>query len=245
MKRFSLLAFLIVLALPVGAQDRAFSDDRSGFVVLTEAVPDVIVEVRYHSTYNFVGARIDGYEEPVVLLTREAAQALKAVSDEVMAKGYRLKVFDGYRPQMAVDHFVRWARDISDTRMKPYFYPAVDKRNLFSQGYIASHSGHTRGSTVDLTLLDMATGKEVDMGGVFDLLDPRSHPSFGGNPATGTYIPTAGITEPQFRNRMILREAMVRQGFRPLSTEWWHFTLRAEPYPNTYFTFPVRRGNDD
>ena len=200
---------------------------RSGFVVISEAVPDVILEIRYYSTYNFVGSRIDGYEEPVALMTKEAAKALKAVSDDVKAQGYRLKIYDAYRPARAVAHFCRWAKD-ADTSMKRAFYPNLDKANLFKQDYIASKSGHSRGSTVDLTLFDMKTGKEVDMGGTFDMLDPSAHPDY------------KGITEQQYENRQILRQAMMRHGFKPLYSEWCHFTLRDEPYPNTYFDFPVR-----
>ena len=143
-------------------------EDASGFVLLSEVVPDVILEMRYYSTYNFVGERIDGYEQPVALLTAQVAEALKAVSDEVAAMGYRLKVFDAYRPQTAVTQFVRWAQDADDTRMQAYFYPETEKSALFSQGYIAERSGHSRGSTVDLTLFELRTGREVDMGGTFD-----------------------------------------------------------------------------
>lgn len=216
------------------------------FVILTDAVPDVILEIRYYGTYNFVGTRIDGYDQPVALLTKEAAAALKEVSDDVIAKGYRLKIYDAYRPQMAVDHFVRWAENVSDTMMKPYFYPDLDKSVLFEQEYIMAKSGHTRGSTVDLTLFDMTTEKEVDMGGTFDWFGPESHPDFCGNPETGQYTgdnsksPTGrSITQEQFRNRMILRNAMISHGFRPLDSEWWHFTLDDEPYTDTYFTHPV------
>ena len=202
---------------------------REHFVSLTEAVPDAILEIRYFGTYNFVGERIDGYLAPTALLTQEAADSLKAVSDDVMRLGYRLKVYDAYRPQEAVDHFVRWAADVSDTLMKPYFYPDLDKSVLFEQEYIMEKSGHTRGSTVDLTLFDMATEKEVDMGGTFDWFGEESHPDY-----------TATITPEQYANRMILREAMVRHGFKTLESEWWHFTLADEPYPDTYFTVPVR-----
>ena len=196
---------------------------------MAEAVPDAILEIRYYSTYNFVGARVDGYEEPCALITKEAATALQAVSEDVMAQGYRLKVYDAYRPQMAVDHFVRWAKDLSAKEMKPYFYPEVDKSLLFEQGYIDAKSGHSRGSTVDLTLFDISTGKEVDMGGTFDYFGELSHPDY-----------TETLTAEQIANRNILRDAMMRHGFRPLDTEWWHFTLNDEPYPDTYFTFPVR-----
>lgn len=198
------------------------------FVSIGEVVPDAILEIRYYTSYNFVGARIDGYLQPTALLTREAADSLRAVSDDLLAQGYRLKIFDAYRPQCAVDHFVRWAADVSDTLMKQYFYPNLDKSVLFEQEYIMEKSGHTRGSTVDLTLFDMATEREVDMGGTFDWFGEESHPDY------------TGITPQQFANRMILREAMLRHGFKPLASEWWHFTLANEPYPETYFTFPVR-----
>lgn len=161
--------------------------DSSQFVTITDVVPDVILEIRYFGTYNFVGQRIDGYEEPTALLTKQAADSLKKVSDDVMAQGYRLKIYDAYRPQKGVDHFVRWAQDLEDTRMKPYFYPDLDKSVLFPQEYICLKSGHTRGSTLDLTLFDMATEKELDMGGTFDWFGPESHPDFCGNPETGEY----------------------------------------------------------
>lgn len=214
--------------------------DSSGFVNLSDVVPDAIIEARYFATYNFVGARVDGYLEPVVLYTREAAEALKEVSDDVKAQGYRLKVYDAYRPQCAVDHFVRWGKDLADSLMKPYFYPEVDKSLLFERGYIAEKSGHTRGSAIDLTLFDMATGKELDMGGVHDWFGIESHPDYGGNPDTGEYTGGVSITEEQFCNRMILRRAMLRHGFKPYDCEWWHFSLENEPYPDTYFFFPVK-----
>ena len=203
-------------------------NDSSGFVLLSEAVPDAILEIRYYSTYNFVGDRIEGYEEPVAFLTKEAAQALRAASDELIQRGYRLKIYDAYRPQRAVSHFARWAEDIKDTRMKKYFYPELDKSVLFDQGYIDYKSGHSRGSTLDLTLFDMNTEKEVDMGGTFDYFGIQSHPDY------------KEITEEQYNNRMILRNVMIAHGFKPLSTEWWHFTLKDEPYPDTYFDFPIR-----
>ena len=217
------------------------TDDCSQFVNLAEVVPDAILEIRYYSTYNFVGARVDGYEEPVALLTRQAADSLRAVSDDLLKQGYRLKIFDAYRPQCAVDHFMRWAADVNDTLMKPYFYPKVPRDKLFELGYILEKSGHTRGSTVDLTLFDMATEKEVDMGGTFDWFGRESHPDYGGDPQTGKYKGNAPITAEQFHNRMILREAMMRHGFKPLDEEWWHFTLKNESFPDTYFTFPVKK----
>ena len=202
--------------------------ERKDFVLISQAVPDAILEVRYHATYNFVGERIDGYKEPVAILTKEAAAALKEVSDEVMAQGYRLKIYDAYRPQRAVDHFKQWAEDLDDTKMKEYFYPDVDKSTLFQKGYISAKSGHSRGSTVDLTLFDMRTGKEVDMGGTFDYFGPESHAAY-----------TEGLTQKQIQNRRILRDAMLNHGFKGIRTEWWHFTLKNEPFPETYFNFPV------
>ena len=205
-----------------------FSDDASGFVLVSEAVPDVILEIRYYSTYNFIGDRVDGYEEPVALLTKEAASALRAVSGDMLGQGYRLKIFDAYRPQKAVTHFMRWARDEKDDRMKAYFYPGLEKKDLIPGGYIAEHSGHSRGSTVDLTLFDEKTGKELDMGGPFDFFGACSHLDY------------AALTPEQRANRARLRDAMTARGFQPYSEEWWHFTLENEPYPDTYFTFPVR-----
>ena len=201
--------------------------DPTGFVVLADMVPGIIQEIRYYSTYNFIGDRIDGYEEPVALCTIEAARALKAVSNEMSVQGYRLKVFDAYRPATAVKHFVLWGIEDLDLRMKPFFYPDLEKQELFAKGYVASKSSHSRGSTIDLTLLDMSTGKEVDMGSPFDLFSEVSHPDY------------KGITEEQFANRMMLQNVMVRNGFAPIDCEWWHFTLKEEPYPDTYFEFPV------
>ena len=198
--------------------------DPSDFVVLADYVPGIIQEIRYYSTYNFIGDRIDGYEEPCALLTKEAARALKSVSNEMNVRGYRLKIFDTYRPARAVRHFVLWGIEDLDLRMKPYFYPDLEKQELFAKGYIASQSSHSRGSTVDLT------GKEVDMGSPFDMFSEVSHPDY------------RGITEQQYDNRMILQQVMVRNGFIPIDCEWWHFTLKDEPFPDTYFDFPVSAG---
>lgn len=244
-----LLAFAtMVLAACSKEKNPLPEEDNSDFVTITDVVPDAILEIRYYGTYNFVGTRVDGYQQPTALLTREAADSLKAVSDDLIQQGYRIKIFDAYRPQMGVDHFVRWAADLSDTAMKPYFYPDLDKSVLFEQEYIMEKSGHTRGSTVDLTLFDMATEREVDMGATFDWFGVESHPDFCGNPETGEYTgdnsaSPAGrsITAQQFANRMILRRAMLAHGFKPLDSEWWHFTLKNEPYPDTYFTFPVQQ----
>lgn len=230
----------ILVVLFTGINVAAYADDNvrttseeennsAGFVNITDVVLDVILEVRYFGTYNFVGKRIDGYLQPVALLTKEAADSLKAVSDDVMNLGYRLKIYDAYRPQQAVNHFARWEKDLNDTTMKSYFYPQLAKSVLFDQRYIDYKSGHTRGSTLDLTLFDMKKEKEVDMGGTFDWFGHESCSDY-----------TSGITPTQYCNRMILRNAMLRHGFKPFPTEWWHFTLKNEPYTDTYFNFPVR-----
>lgn len=234
MKKTSAVLFLsLVMLLSAGcgsstrvARQRVSEDDSSGFVLLSDYIPDVILEIRYYSSFNFVGTRVDGYEEPVALLTLEAAKALKTVSDKMMAKGYRLKIYDTYRPQCAVNHFERWATDLSDTLTKAFFYPELGKEVLFDLGFIAHRSGHSRGSTVDLTLFDMRTGRDLDMGGPFDYFGDLSHPDYD------------GVTAEQRANRDMLRDAMLEAGFKPLSSEWWHFSLRNEPYPDTYFTFP-------
>ena len=201
--------------------------DASGFVSVTDVIPDAILDIRYYSEYNFIGDRVRGYEEPVALLSKEAAAALREASDILRKKGYRIKIFDAYRPQTAVDHFVEWAEDIGDTRMKKDFYPDLDKSVLFDYGYIARYSGHSRGCTVDMTLFDMNTGKDADMGGPFDYFGELSHPDY------------TGVTEQQYNNRMILRDTMQSCGFSPCGTEWWDFRLIDEPYPDTYFSFPV------
>ncbi len=201
--------------------------DPSGFVLLGDYIPDIVQEIRYYSTYNFVGDRIDGYEEPCALLTIDAARALKQASKELAVQGYRLKVFDAYRPVCAVKHFVFWGIEDQDVRMKQYFYPDLEKQELFMKGYIAKNSSHSRGSAIDLTLLDMKTGKEVDMGGPFDFFNNISHTDY------------RGITDEQYENRMNLQRAMLRNGFQPLDCEWWHFVLEKEPFPDTYFEFPV------
>ena len=201
--------------------------DAAGFVLLSDVVPSIVQEIRYFSTFNFIGDRIDGYEEPCAIATKDAARALKSVSNEMLVRGYRLKIFDAYRPVRAVKHFILWGIEDEDIRMKPYFYPEINKQDTFAMGYIAKQSSHSRGSAIDLTLLDMATGKELDMGSPFDMFSERSHPDY------------RGITDEQYENRMILQRTMVRNGFLPYECEWWHFMLKDEPFPDTYFNFPV------
>lgn len=199
-----------------------------GFVDASTVVPRLAVEMRYAGDDNFVGRPIRGYEAPSCLLTRTAAEALIAVQGELAASGRGLKVFDCYRPERAVADFAAWARDADDQRMKAEFYPNVDKARLFELGYLAERSGHSRGSTLDVTIVDLATGAELDMGTPYDLFDPRSWPS------------DQSVSEAARANRMELQRVMVAHGFRPLREEWWHFTLENEPYPETYFDFPVR-----
>lgn len=196
------------------------------FVDVSTLVPGLVVDMRYFGAHNFVGAKVDGYEAPVCVLTRQAAAALAAVQRDLSSRGLGLKVFDCYRPVRAVSHFVRWARD-PDQRTKEEFYPDIDKRALFREGFIASRSGHSRGSTVDLTLVRLPGDEELDMGTHFDLLSYRS--SNRGK-----------VTPQQGANRKLLADAMRARGFLPYDKEWWHFTLRNEPFPDTYFDFAVK-----
>ena len=244
LKIHAALLCCLLCTILVGCSDnddnkvKAPEEDASQFVVLTDVVPDAILEIRYYSTYNFIGRRIPGYDEPIAILTRQAADSLKKVSEDLIKQGYRLKIFDGYRPQKAVDYFMAWAKDVNDTLMKPYFYPELDKSVLVPQEYVAEKSGHTRGSTIDLTLFDMKLEKEVDMGCTYDYFGLASHPDVLPGQEVGAYKP---INQEQYDNRMILQKAMAAHGFKPYDCEWWHFTLANEPFPNTYFTFPIAR----
>jgi D-alanyl-D-alanine dipeptidase len=199
-----------------------------GFVYIDELIEDCIADAKYWGTDNFAGRRIDGYESPLVVMTREAAACCVRAADILRGRGYWLKIYDAYRPQRAVDDFARWVADVNDIRRKPIHYPRVDKKDFFALGYVAERSGHTRGSAVDLTLVDAQTCQELDMGTVFDFMDPRSH------------IAAQGLTDQQEANRAILRDAMMASGFEAYAFEWWHFSLRQEPYPETYFDFSVR-----
>jgi zinc D-Ala-D-Ala dipeptidase len=222
--RQSLLAAAAVVTFgaPAAAQERP-----PAFVDVATLAPGLIAEMRYAGSHNFVGRPIDGYQAPRCLLAAPAAAALAAVARDLAPRGLVIKVFDCYRPVRAVANFMRWARDLNDTAAKAEFYPNVDKRTLFRDGYIASHSGHSRGATVDMTLAT-ADGHDLDMGTPFDFFSPRS------------WTADPGISAQQHANRMLLAAAMRRRGFRGYDKEWWHFTLRAEPFPETYFDFPVR-----
>jgi zinc D-Ala-D-Ala dipeptidase len=215
---------LLLLAQPGQAQ----APLPPGFVDAGAVVDGLVVDMRYFGDQNFVGERIDGYERARCVLSAPAARALAAVQHDLAARGLGLKVFDCYRPQRAVAHFVRWAQRIDDVKRKREFYPDVDKRDLFKEGYISERSGHSRGSTVDLTLVRRAENRELDMGSPFDFFSPKSWPS-----------DTSAGTQAQ-ANRALLAAAMSRGGFRPYDKEWWHFTLVDEPFPDTYFDFPVR-----
>lgn len=198
-----------------------------GFVYVKSVIPDLDVELKYYTNHNFVGDTIDGYRSNHLILTRAAAEQLKLVQGELQEQNMCLKVFDGYRPQRAVNHFIRWARDLNDTVNKSVFYPNVKKRNLFKEEYIASRSGHSRGSTVDLTIIDGNTGEPLDMGSPFDFFGKES------------WVDYPNITEQQKKNRQLLQQIMLKHNFRNYPKEWWHFTLRWEPFPKTYFDFEV------
>lgn len=203
-----------------------------GFVYVKDIIPDVIEDMRYYTTNNFTGSRVNGYYANRAIMTTQAAQALKKAADELRSKGYLIKIFDAYRPQSAVNNFVSWSKS-SDQRTKAYYYPEKNKKSLFGP-YIARKSGHSRGSTVDMTICDKNSGKEVNMGGHFDYFGTASHPSF-----TGKY-PLGQITAANKNNRLMLRGVMTRHGFKAIDTEWWHFTLRNEPHPGTFYNFPVK-----
>lgn len=221
-------ALALILASGLAACTHApDARDTSGFVDARTLIPNLVVEMRYAGHENFVGRPITGYEDSVCLLTTQAATALAQAQTQLAASGLGLKVFDCYRPTRAVADFAAWARDPQDQARKADYYPNVDKSQLFALGYIAERSGHSRGSTLDITAVNLATKAEVDMGSPYDLFDTRSWPT------DQTVSPT------QRANRLMLQSVMTANGFRPLAEEWWHFTLNGEPFPETYFDFPV------
>jgi D-alanyl-D-alanine dipeptidase len=256
-RRAALGAIVLGLPLVLGlltarATEPALSERPSDIVELSAIAPKIVQDMRYFTANNFIGRPIPGYRAPKCLLTRAAAEALKGVQAELEPLGYGLRVFDCYRPQQAVDAFVAWAEDLDDERMKARFYPGVEKAQLFRDGYIAAKSGHSRGSTLDLTIQgrsaddapvpfdpdaplisceapveERAPDGGVDMGTGFDCFSPLSHTL---NPAIG------GAARPY---RLLLKTLMDHHGFENLAEEWWHFTLRDEPYPDRYFDFPV------
>ncbi|AUC85121.1 peptidase M15 [Polaribacter sp. ALD11] len=218
----------LILFILLGISFVNFSQNiPKGFVYLDSIVPSIEIELRYLSSNNFIGKPIDGYKSNCIIVSSEAAKLLKKIQQELLKKGLGLKIFDAYRPQQAVNHFVKWAKVLNDTLMKNQYYPNVSKSKLFKQGYIASKSGHSRGSTVDLTIINSKTGKELDMGSSYDFFGTQSHYSY------------KNISKKQKENRMLLRKIMLANNFKPYENEWWHFTLRNEPFRNTYFNFLV------
>jgi D-alanyl-D-alanine dipeptidase len=218
----------LALLVPAAPPARAQPPLPAGFVDAAAVVDGLVVDMRYFGDNNFVGARIDGYERPRCLLSVPAANALAAIQRNLATRGLGLKVFDCYRPVRAVAHFIRWAQNIHDQKRKAEFYPDLDKRDLFRLGYLAARSGHSRGSTIDLTLVRRADNAELDMGTVYDFSGRQS------------WVADKSVTVEAQQNRALLAQAMTHGGFRPYHKEWWHFTLANEPFPDTYFDFPVR-----
>ena len=244
MQKLSLVGILLIMSLSAGSLP-------NGFVYIKDVIPNIVLDIRYHSEYNFLGAQVDGYQAPVGIITKQAAEALAEVQAELNQFGMSLKIYDAYRPQQAVDHFVRWAADFGDTLTKLEFYPTLDKPILLEEVYIATRSSHTRGSAVDLTIVplpvpgqkefditnqcDCSRGirnrsldNSIDMGSGFDCFHVLSH----------TAQPR--LTEEQRINRLLLKSIMEKHGFRNYSKEWWHFNLIEEPFPETYFNFPIK-----
>ncbi len=220
--------FVIILLLPLLFGCKSNKEMPVEFVLLSDVADDIRVDLRYSTNRNFMGRKIDGYESNRCYVTKATAQALREVQSDLRPLGMSLKVFDAYRPQIAVDHFVRWAKDLQDTLNKSSYYPNVPKSELFERGYIAARSGHTRGSTLDLTLVYLENNVELDMGTPWDFFSTRSWPG-------------SELVDPVLqKNRIMLRDVMIKNGFKPYDKEWWHFTLEEEPFPDTYFNFNIR-----
>jgi len=226
MKKILTLVF-VLSCVNLAACNKSDNIKESNFVSLEEFIPGLEMDIRYYGSHNFTGRPVVGYNKPIAFLAIKAAEALQKVQLALSEQGLGLKVFDAYRPQMAVDYFEQWAKDIDDTVAKQEFYPDVDKRDLFKLNYIAAKSGHSRGSTLDVTLVDLATKKELDMGSAFDLFGTQSHHG------------ATGLTAQQEKNRNILKNIMLQYGFKLYPEEWWHYTLLDETYPDTYFNFEV------
>ncbi len=225
MKKFILMFVFCFTLLSYGAAEDKISYDKTGFDKVYNVIDDAVFDMRYYSPYNFTGAKIRGYKAPVAYMTKESLKALAVAAEDLRKQGYRILVWDTYRPQKAVDHFVEWINDPINPGNKS-FYPDLEKSDLIAGDYIMPKSGHTRGSTIDLTIIKQ-DGSFVDMGGTFDLFSEISHPDY------------KKLTKKQKKNRKILRDAMVKAGFKGLDSEWWHFTLKDEPYKDTYFNFDV------
>lgn len=223
MKKLFHITFLFFTAITI-AQTKVLPP---GFIYVDEIIPDILIDLRYAGTNNFLGTKVTGYNTSRAILTEPAAKALKQVQEDLKTKGYCLKIYDAYRPQRAVDHFIKWSKDGNDTLMKHKFYPDLQKKELFRLGYIATKSGHSRGSTIDLTIVEADSGNLVDMGGSYDFFGDISHHS------------SKEVTTEQKQNRELLRTMMLKHGFLPYPQEWWHYTYRPEMFPNTYFDFEV------
>jgi len=245
--------FLIIVLILIQFSTISYSENNTpeGIVDIQKVIPEILLDIRYYGPHNFLGEKVDGYMAPKCLLTRQAAECLAKVQKELGQFSLSLKIYDCYRPQRAVDHFVRWAKDIDNSKTKKEFYPTVDKRNLFIDGYIDSKSGHSRGSTVDLTIVPLPVSRQQDY--------------IPGEKLSECYLPTAkrfgdnsidmgtgfdcfhelsntlnkNIANQQKINRLLLKTLMEKHGFRNYDKEWWHYTLNNEPYPNTYFDFVV------
>jgi len=224
MKNKVLLLIIVLCSLAFVQQNHL----PENVVYAKTVIPDLKVELRYFTTNNFVGDTIEGYKRNALIITKPTAEALKRVQEELLEQNLCLLVYDGYRPQRAVNHFIRWARDLNDTINKQQFYPDVAKRHLFRDGYIASKSGHSRGSTVDLTIINANTLEPLDMGSPYDFFGKES------------WVDYAEISENQKQNRQLLQTVLLKHGFRNYPKEWWHFTLRNEPFPDTYFDFEIK-----
>jgi D-alanyl-D-alanine dipeptidase len=224
MKKLYLIG-LILLGFIQFSTASQISCDKSDFAPIYSVIDDAAYDIRYYSSNNFTGNMINGYKAPIAYMTKESLQALSIAADDLRKQGYRLLIWDSYRPQKAVDNFVAWINNPKDEGDKS-FYPKLKKSNLIKGNYIAEKSGHTRGSTVDLTLIKK-DGSFVDMGGTFDLFSEISHPDY------------KKLTKEQKHNRKILHDAMIKAGFKGIDSEWWHYTLENEPYPDTYFDFDV------
>ena len=220
-----LMVLILGLAFITPVLADTISYDKTDFAEISTMIDDVAYDIRYYSSNNFTGNRINGYKAPKAYMTKEGLKALAKAAQDLRKQGYRLLIWDTYRPQKAVDNFVIWINDPNDNGDKS-FYPDLKKSDLVKGGYIATKSSHTRGSTVDLTLIKK-DGSFVDMGGAFDLFSEISHPDY------------KKLTRAQKRNRAILRNAMIKAGFEGIDSEWWHFTLKNEPYKDTYFDFDV------
>jgi len=224
MKQKLFLIFILICNLVISQKS---SNLPEGFDYVQNIIPSMQVELRYFGTHNFIGQSINGYNRHIAILSNQAIIALKNVQEELLKYNLSVKMFDGYRPQRAVNHFVRWAKVLNDTVGKQEFYPNVMKQHLFKEGYIAARSGHSRGSTLDMTLVDSNTGKELDMGSPWDFFGKES------------WVENNNLTAQQRANRMLLQTIMLKHGFKHYPKEWWHFTLKSEPFPEIYFDFVV------